>query len=625
MAIKKEIEIVAKTADANKNIEKTTKELQKTNEAASTVNGQIDAITGGAISKFQNFTKGIKGVSKGFGALRGAIIATGLGILVVLVGSLIEYFSNFEAGVKIVNQIMNTLAGTVNAIVANFQKLLSGDFLGFFKGVSDGAKDAWENTDKLYQAQEKLFELNKKFIVDNAKLNAEIEAQGRIVGDTTLSFEERLKAQQKINETSEQLIQNEKELTEAELDRLKTELALEKNYEKRRDLEIEIEQTMANLISVESSLAAQRYEASKAEREIVAEQRQQEDDRIAKAKEAGKRFAEARAAEKKALSDIENNFKKQIEDLEDKTEDDRLARAKSRALQQIEEMKGNEVDKQEARLQLLEFYAAKELELEQKREEERKVLEQKREEEKKVLEDKKKADEENAKLENLKKIEALEDEYFNSLLNKQAQEENAVADKYFNLIEQAKEFGQDITILEKAKQAELDKIKADELAREQALNQAKLQMANSYFGDIASILGTQNKIGKKFAIAQALMNTYQGISNVWAEKSEAGLVGAGLIQRLATTAIVAAQGFATVKNIMKTNPTGGGATSAGGGGGGSSAAPQPAFNVVGTSGVNQIAEQLSQEQEPIQAFVVGSNVTTQQELDRNIITTASLG
>jgi hypothetical protein len=246
----------------------------------------------------------------------------------------------------------------------------------------------------------------------------------------------------------------------------------------------------------------------------------------------------------------------------------------------------------------------------------------------------------------LEEIEALEDEYFNSLLDKQTQEENAVADKYFNLIEQAKKFGQDTAILEEAqraalseikdrydeqarlkneeKRAELDKIKADELAREQALNQAKLQMANSYFGDIASILGTQNKIGKKFAIAQALMNTYQGISNVWAEKSEAGLVGAGLIQRLATTAIVAAQGFATVKNIMKTNPTGGGATSAGGGGGGS-AAPQPAFNVVGTSGVNQIAEQLSQEQEPIQAFVVGSNVTTQQELDRNIVTTASLG
>jgi hypothetical protein len=147
-------------------------------------------------------------------------------------------------------------------------------------------------------------------------------------------------------------------------------------------------------------------------------------------------------------------------------------------------------------------------------------------------------------------------------------------------------------------------------------------MYNNYFGAVANVLGQQNKIGKKFAVAQALMNTYQGISNVWSEKSELGLVGAGFAQRLATTALVASQGFATVKNIMKTNPTGGASMSMGGGGGG---APQPAFNVVGTSGVNQIAEQLSQEQEPVQAFVVGSNVTTQQEMDRNIVTTASLG
>ena len=166
------------------------------------------------------------------------------------------------------------------------------------------------------------------------------------------------------------------------------------------------------------------------------------------------------------------------------------------------------------------------------------------------------------------------------------------------------------------------KKQAEELAREQALNQSKLQMASSYFVDISAILGQQNKIGKKFAIAQALMNTYQGISNVWSEKAESGLVGAGLVQRLATTAIVAAQGFATVKNIMKTQPTGGGSPSGTSGGGGS--AP-PAFNIVGTSGVNQIAEQLGQQQEPVQAFVVGSNVTTQQEMDRNIVTTATLG
>jgi hypothetical protein len=58
---------------------------------------------------------------------------------------------------------------------------------------------------------------------------------------------------------------------------------------------------------------------------------------------------------------------------------------------------------------------------------------------------------------------------------------------------------------------------------------------------------------------------------------------------------------------------------AGGGG-----APAPSFNVVGNSGVNQIAQTLGNQQ-PMQAYVVANNVTTQQSLDRNIVNNASLG
>lgn len=149
----------------------------------------------------------------------------------------------------------------------------------------------------------------------------------------------------------------------------------------------------------------------------------------------------------------------------------------------------------------------------------------------------------------------------------------------------------------------------------------KLSFAQNALGQISQLLGEQTAAGKATAIAQALINTYQGISNVWAEKSEAGLVGAGLVQRIATSAIVAAQGFASVKNIMKTKVPGGG-----GGGGGSvgGGAPAPAFNVVGTSDTNQLAQSLSQEQDPIQAYVVGSDVTSQQSMDRNIVETATI-
>ena len=68
--------------------------------------------------------------------------------------------------------------------------------------------------------------------------------------------------------------------------------------------------------------------------------------------------------------------------------------------------------------------------------------------------------------------------------------------------------------------------------------------------------------------------------------------------------------------------------SGGGGASGGGAAPSvqpPSFNIVGGSGVNQLADVIgSQSQQPIKAFVVSSEVTSAQELDRNIIESASL-
>ena len=85
---------------------------------------------------------------------------------------------------------------------------------------------------------------------------------------------------------------------------------------------------------------------------------------------------------------------------------------------------------------------------------------------------------------------------------------------------------------------------------------------------------------------------------------------------------------------------GGGATAGGGGGsapaggtGGAGATAsggtevqQPAFNIVGQGGTNQIASALGEQQQtPIQAFVVSQDVTTAQSLENGIIQGATLG
>lgn len=71
-----------------------------------------------------------------------------------------------------------------------------------------------------------------------------------------------------------------------------------------------------------------------------------------------------------------------------------------------------------------------------------------------------------------------------------------------------------------------------------------------------------------------------------------------------------------------------GASVGGGGSTGGSSAPiistAPSFNVVGTSGQNQIAQSLGN-QAPVKAYVVANDVSSQQSLDRNIVKTATLG
>ena len=61
-------------------------------------------------------------------------------------------------------------------------------------------------------------------------------------------------------------------------------------------------------------------------------------------------------------------------------------------------------------------------------------------------------------------------------------------------------------------------------------------------------------------------------------------------------------------------------------GGGSTSVSAPAFNVVGATQTSQLAQTISQaEQQPIKAFVVASDVSTAQELERSTIEGASIG
>ena len=157
------------------------------------------------------------------------------------------------------------------------------------------------------------------------------------------------------------------------------------------------------------------------------------------------------------------------------------------------------------------------------------------------------------------------------------------------------------------------------------LKEQELAIVGETFGKIADLAGKNSKIGKAFAVGQALINTYQGITAELQTKTvtpfEIGL-------KIANVATVAATGFKAVKSILATNPLssgGGGASpSASSGGGGASSTPQ--FNLVGQSSTNQLSQTIAnQQKQPIKTYVVAGDVTTQQGLDRNAVQTSTFG
>ncbi len=169
------------------------------------------------------------------------------------------------------------------------------------------------------------------------------------------------------------------------------------------------------------------------------------------------------------------------------------------------------------------------------------------------------------------------------------------------------------------KKAADEKAAAEEIALAKMVQDAKINMTIGTLDRISQLTEQNSVLSKATAAAAALINTYQGITAELATKTVTPFEFGLKIANIATTAAI---GFKAVKNILSTNVnSGGGAASPSIGGGGAAA---PSFNLVAGTGANQIAEGLSNQNQPIKAFVVASDVTSGQSLDRNIISNSSL-
>jgi hypothetical protein len=563
--------------------------LGKTKKATKEASDEGSAL-GMLKGKFAGITGPLKGVVAGMKTLKGAIISTGIGALVVALGSLVAYFQSSEEGSKklaiatetlgilwgklvdlaaglgeslmavfsdpvqavkdlgqaIVDNVIerfNSLMEVIGFVGSAFKNLFMGEFqaalddvksagtemVDVFTGVDNSVEKIAETGKKVFNeiktaveeatvAATKLVNTTRAIrdqqqalVVENANLNKELETQQKIAEDTTLTYDERKAALERVGEAQVKLAENIATQTRLEESLLQQRIAQEGNYEKREELETQLAEATAGRIEAETALELKKQDAQKITRELELE---------------------------------ELDRKKTIRDLLQENQ----ATIEEDAFNQMR----NELDLQQM----------------------------------KALEE----------LENLKASEA----------------EKLALKKSFS---------------DKKKQVDKEEVEFKKMLDQQAKD-ATLATASSVFGTLSQIAGEGSAAAKAFSIAQTTIDTYQSANAAY--KSVVGIPVVGPTLAPIAAGVAVAGGLLSVKKILSTKLPGN-AGGSGGGGGGSISVPQvPAFDP--NAALDAAAQQTELDntvgpndgQPVIKAFVVASDMTNQQEADRKIDELASL-
>jgi len=602
MAVTKTINLEVNTKDAKKSlkglekgVDDVNKEVKETSKSTQQMGGTLDKVTGGAVSKFNSFKGALTSVTTGFKSLKVAIIATGIGALLIAVTALGQAFTRSEEGqnkfAKILG-VIGSVTGNLLDLLADLGESIISVFENPQQAIKDFANLIKQNITNRFDGLLNLIPQIGKAI--NLLFKGEFSEAGKVAADAVGKV---VLGVDSITDSVSGAIDAVKEFGE--------EVAADAN--------------------AAAKIADQRANAEKAARKLIVERAQAEQDiarlrekavnkekftaeeRIAFLEEAGK-ISEDLAAKETAVAKLR---------LQAKLTENSLTKSNKDDLNEAAQLEASVIQLETQRLNLQKRLST---ELLTARREASAQAKKDAKEEPVVVDEK------------LKKIQEIQKAY------KQKQED---ADAETEL--------QKIALEEERKLAELDRLKATEEQKAEVIafyqnkiqdvkdknakqdeelgklrTQQALGDAKNTFNQIAQLAGKDSKVGKAMAIASATISGVQGVMNAYttAQKSPitVGFPAYPVVQA-SLAGLVAAKNIAAIKSI---NPSGGGGgsipTQSSGGG-----STPPAFNVVGQSGETQLADAIgSQTQRPSRAYVVSNDVTTAQEMDRNIIEGASI-
>ena len=229
-----ELNAAAKAADKlDDSLEDTADAADDVGEASKQMSGGLDKMSGGLITMFKGAVKGAKTFVLGLKTLKGAMIATGVGALVVAVGSLVAFFTKTQKGAEmleiasaslgvVMGKLTDTLSTMGGIMVSIFTDPVQAikDFGGFLKTfVMDRVTNLMDGLGFLGSAVSKLFKRDFAGAMEDAKKGVENLAMANpLIAGTVLVVGELVDATKELVDETTKAVTAQNALTKASQD-----------------------------------------------------------------------------------------------------------------------------------------------------------------------------------------------------------------------------------------------------------------------------------------------------------------------------------------------------------------------------------------------------------------------
>jgi len=578
-------------------------------------------------AKFKGLSQVLTGVAGGFAAVQGAMGLIGVESesvekQLLKVQSAMAIASGIDQLSEAKDAVINFGQAAVNAFKALKAAIGStgiglivislGVIYTYWEDISKAIGFAGDETEKYAEQQKVIGEQAKKQREEIAKQSSGFASLISQLKATNVNSEERVKLIKKINDNYGTTIKNLKDETKFQ-NALNVELASYLEYQKAKYALQKNDELIQKNLAKQDELKAKIL---KTEKDIASQQKQNAED-IKKAKETSIGGISGLSQTDKASLSASVSISKLNKELEKNKQS--LADAETRF-----ENYGIALNKAEKNIDKLTQGGKKYVEQVKKDEPEvTKVVKKEKEEQSYIRRDSASTVISDIVSEGTKRLQAEKaiSDKSTEQLKKELQDQTNLRERNLKFIiesmTQILSITQDLASMSENKYKEInDKVLANE-------NLTTAQKQKAIIKNNANAKKAF-ELNKKFQIASTLISTFAAARDAYKSQfvPPDGLspVRGGIAAGIAT-----AGGLVAVKKIMSTQFQGTAVPSGGDGGGGGATVPTmsaPQFNVVGQSGVNQLA---SLNQQPIQAYVVSGQVTSQQALDRNRLANATLG